>query len=327
MFPTFAISLTRNPLLNETFQETKIFDAPNVFIHPKVSGRFINDENIYITLTGIENSNFNMSLLALFVGSGKLQNTINTYNQGLNNLINVSGISFGEPENKKGPLLSIYKNFTLPNLCKLDQTISYSNDFIMSLNLKSKLIGNTRRLAAPFDVIHNNCAISGYSEPFLNKNITIKFRTINRPIWGNSFTRAGFLDQNKFYQKDNNWGWPKNDTNWYNLKLDVTTADLNNNTFIVNCAPSLVYPGLKWRFSNVDSDLSNLNQYLYSHEYLNNSDGSPTGIKIKTNYGITSNDNNPFVGYINYKPYVLGMTSDVVENHPYYGCKLIIERN
>jgi hypothetical protein len=95
----------------------------------------------------------------------------------------------------------------------------------------------------------------------------------------------------------------------------------------VNCTPSLVYRGLKWRFSNIESDLSNLNQYLYSHDYLNNSDGSPTGIEIKTNYGITSNDNSPFVGYINYKPYVLGMSNYIIENHPYYGCKLKIERN
>jgi hypothetical protein len=327
MFPTFTMSLTRNPLLNETFQEVKTFDAPNVFAHPIISEKFINNENVDITLTGIENSNFNMSLLALFVGSGRLKNSINTYDGGLNNFINISGISFGSPENTKGPLLSIYKNFPLPNLCNLAQTISNSSVFTMNLDLKSKLIGNPSRLPAPFDVIHENCSISGYSEPFLNKNINIKFKTINRPIWGNTLTRIGILDENKIYQKDKNWGWPKNNTNWHNLKLDVTTADINNNTFIVNCTPSLVYPGLKWRFSNVDSDLSNLNQYLYSHDYLNNSDGSPTGIEIKTNYGITSSDNTPFVGYINYKPYVLGMTSDIVENHPYYGCKLKIERS
>ena len=71
----------------------------------------------------------------------------------------------------------------------------------------------------------------------------------------------------------------------------------------------------------------NLNQYLYSHEYLNNSDGSPTGIKIRTNYGIISNDSSPFIGYINYKPYALGFENEIINNHPYYGCKLIIERS
>jgi hypothetical protein len=326
LFHNFGMSLTNNPLLNDTFQQVKTFDAPNVFAHPIISEKFINNENVDITLTGIEESKFQINFVSFFVASGRIKYEIDGYKETLNNVIQNTGIHFGGPDTK-GPGIVFNKLLVLPNLAKLNQTISNANAFSMNLDLRSKLIGNPSRLPAPFDVIHENCSISGYSEPFLNKNITIKFRTINRPIWGNSFTRSGFLDENKFYLRDNNWGWPKNDTNWHNLKLDVTTADLNNNTFIVNCTPSLVYRGLKWRFSNIESDLSNLNQYLYSHDYLNNSDGSPTGIEIKTNYGITSNDNSPFVGYINYKPYVLGMSNYIIENHPYYGCKLKIERN
>lgn len=325
LFSNFGISLDLDPLSNSTFNGAKTFDASNVFVHPSIGNNFINNENVDIFLTGSEGSKLKIDFMSFFSASGSVGYSTSTYTEVLDQLVNHSGLVLGGPDNK-GPITIYNKLLVLPNLSKLNQTSSFFSAFSVNINLKSKA-SEIKRSEEKLNKLYEYCGISGYPEPFLNKNISIKLKTISRPIWGNSLTRSEALDETKYYQKNNNWGWDKNNTDWYNLKLNVTTTDLNNNTFIVNCTPSLVYPGLKWRFSNIGSDLSNLNQYLYSHEYLNNSDGSPTGILIKTNYGLVSNDNSPFVGYINYKPYVLGMTNDIVENHPYYGCKLKIERN
>jgi hypothetical protein len=135
LFHNFGMSLTNNPLLNDTFQQVKTFDAPNVFAHPIISEKFINNENVDITLTGIEESKFQINFVSFFVASGRIKYEIDGYKETLNNVIQNTGIHFGGPDTK-GPGIVFNKLLVLPNLAKLNQTISNANAFSMNLDLR-----------------------------------------------------------------------------------------------------------------------------------------------------------------------------------------------
>jgi len=337
-------SLDLNPSIKQDFSSQKAINVANPFL-TDARNSLINDELTEITLTGCEGANFSFRSLFGFVDSGNFKIlSIPNYNLDSSNIsLNSFGIS-------GGPNLASYGDITLPNLTTLNQSISDTNLFSFEMELKNLA-------SAPFDSLMNNPNIneqsksyirsvytgivnsksaieSGYSGAFYNKKIKFNFKTISRPVWGDSagtLPRSHNLSLFDFYQRSDtgyaaggNWGWPNTTfrslTGWYNLQLQLLSS-ASSSLYTISCAPSLVYPGLKWRFSNFDNDLNRMSNYISNIVLLNNNDLSPTGLQIS----LTAN-RSAFIDYINFKPYVLGMENLTVDNHPYYGCKLRIER-
>lgn len=324
-FHNLSLLIDKDPILNPTFNFNQPVLDITLFKSPQYSGLLANAQNCILDFTGCEGARINLRSANYFIDSGSIEHYSRISNKILEReLSNSFGANFGlgtgvQNQNKTGPFLTYSKAFSLPNLSTLSQSISDSGNFYITLNYNSKasFLGTTWN---KLNDVKNNAAISGSRESFLKKKITFNFRSINRPIWGTSLTRSHSLNTNDYYQAENNWGWNSGNANWHNLKLDLSTQSTINN-YIVDCAPSIVYPGLKWVFSNFDDQKSQLSSYISSVNLIYNANYCPTGIEI-----ITTSNRAPFLNYINFKPSTLGINNTPVLNHPYYGCKIRIER-
>lgn len=324
-FHGLSILIDKNPLLNNTFNFTQPVIDTSLFKNPSYSSSIINQQDCVLEFTGCESSRVNLVSANYFIDSGSIHHYSKVSNKILETeLSNSFGIKFGlgtgmRNQDRTGPFVTYAKAFDLPNLSTLSQSISDLGNLYITLNYNSKasLFGtNWNKLSD----VKNSAGISGHQEPFLKKKITFNFKTINRPIWGTSSTRSHSLNENDYYQENNNWGWNSGNANWHNLKLNLSTQAVSNN-YIVTCSPSIIYPGIKWGFSNFDDQKSQLSQYISNINLIYNTNNCPTGIEI-----ITTSNRSPFLNYINFKPYTFGISNTSIINHPYYGCKLQIER-